>query len=236
MLRNSVVRASDACRDGGGEYLCPRCGEVMILRCGRKRIPHFAHKSGRYHGEPETFQHELMKSIMEESLSRICEGVAVDDAKVRVGDSYPDVLGINCRTVKGLVNIVCEVQYSNIDSKEVKARTITYSREGYYTLWVFNSSEHRKWDEVGHMILGAAGKKLILWMYHGKVYFLDHNTSMFGVYVPGRVEGKKTRYKLRRKCWGRFPEDFVLVPDTEVVDDRGVKYEVKVLKVFCRGG
>lgn len=86
------------------------------------------------------------------------------------------------------------------------------------------------------MRIGSDGKRLVLYMNHGKFYFLDYNTSNFGDYILSKSASGETTYLIEGRCWGRFPEDFVLVPDTEVVDDRGVKYEVKVLKVFCRGG
>jgi competence CoiA-like predicted nuclease len=180
----------------------------------------------------ETVQHELMKSIMEKSLSRICEGIAVDDPKVRVGNFYPDILAINCRTIKGLVNIICEVQYSNIDPKEVKAKTITYSREGYYTLWVF-AVDHLIFTKRRLVRIGN-GEKFVLHINHDKFYLLDYNTSNFGVYILSKSVSGKTTYLIKSRCWGKFPEDFILIPDIEVVDDNGVKYKVKVLKVFCK--
>lgn len=30
-----------------GAYLCPRCGEALVVRCGPILIPHFAHQPGR---------------------------------------------------------------------------------------------------------------------------------------------------------------------------------------------
>ena len=222
------VYASEVCRDRGGHggFVCPRCGEVMILRCGRRKIPHFAHKAGHYHGEPETAEHEVMKSFMAEGLRKLCGDVSVDE--LRVGDSYPDVLGFNCRVGGKVVNIACEVQYSHIPLEEFKSRTTTLSDNGFYVLWVFNALKHLKYSQRKWFMVSASAKRLASWIYHGKIYFLDHRSGKFGVYVIRKLSDGRYVYGLWGSFWGRFPEDFTIYPDEEVIDLK----LVKVLKLF----
>lgn len=56
---NHLINAAEA--EKGPDYFCPSCGEKMILRKGKQRRPHFAHKVNTEHCSYETYLHEIAK-------------------------------------------------------------------------------------------------------------------------------------------------------------------------------
>lgn len=56
---NHLINAAEA--EKGPDYFCPSCGEKMILRKGKQRRPHFAHKVNTKHCSYESYLHIIAK-------------------------------------------------------------------------------------------------------------------------------------------------------------------------------
>ncbi|MBD2058115.1 hypothetical protein H6F88_19210 [Oculatella sp. FACHB-28] len=61
-----LVRAADA--DKGSIYLCPICNQELVLRRGKQKRPHFAHKVLTQDCTPETALHYSFKTLLTQKI------------------------------------------------------------------------------------------------------------------------------------------------------------------------
>lgn len=116
----------------GLEYVCPLCGEPVILRRGEIKIPHFAHKSGRelcdgWHYDTSEWHYSKQCLFPAE-----CREVVVESNGIK---HRADIL---------LDGIVIEFQHSPISAGEFENRNNFYTSCGYNVVWVFDMTPPEK--------------------------------------------------------------------------------------------
>ena len=124
--QNERINASKAVKEKS--YLCPNLeceNRELILKKGRIRIPHFAHKSKKdCSSEPESEAHISCKIYFQSLLdldNRFVEYYGIEGVR-------PDVL---------YDQFALEIQCSPITVNEVKRRNKIYEKNGYIAIWIF---------------------------------------------------------------------------------------------------
>jgi competence protein CoiA len=171
----------------GRPFVCPVCAGEVILRKGRLRVDHFAHKRSVAcaYGEGETEAHRRCKSEIYEALLR---SPGVSDVRLEryLKDVRPDVSA----RVNG-VPVAIEVQISNLTVETVIRRTEEYARRGIYLLWLaqwtprLDSARYspKPWERWVH----AA--------YFGRVFYWVKGTSV----VPYHFD--PVHIRVRKHSW-----------------------------------
>lgn len=178
-----------------GPFLCFCCQQMVMLRKGEIKAPHFAHipPVTCEYGRGESEEHRRCKIAIYESLSahpqvRKCE------MERDLGTVRPDVSAyINDMPV------AIEVQLSNLSLTRIQYRTSEYARRGIYVLWLpiltpkvrqrlYSPSPWEQW-------LHAA--------YFGRVYYWLEGLRILPIHFRdyySRVRGRTRDYqKLARK-------------------------------------
>jgi len=117
-----------------GPFVCPACGEPVVLHKGTIRTHHFAHKAQAAcrHGVGETEAHRKAKMGLYEALSKY--------PRLRCGIEVPlqglraDVWFQSSNTKR---TYAIEVQISQLTMAEIIERTRRYAAQGIYVLWLF---------------------------------------------------------------------------------------------------
>lgn len=135
----TAIRQQDGRKVGAWEaekhdrpFLCPCCSEILTLRRGGIKAPHFAHQPPVTceYGAGESEEHRRCKINIYEALAahplvRKCE------MERDLGAVRPDVSAyINN------VPVAIEVQASNLTLQKIHRRTQEYARLGIYVLWL----------------------------------------------------------------------------------------------------
>lgn len=135
----TAIRGQDGRKVGAWEvdkterpFLCPCCSEVVTLRRGGIKAPHFAHQPPVIceYGTGESEEHRRCKisiyeSLLASPLVRKCE------MERDLGAVRPDVSAyINN------IPVAIEVQASNLTLEKIGRRTEEYARRGIYVLWL----------------------------------------------------------------------------------------------------
>jgi competence protein CoiA len=146
-----------------GPFRCFCCRQVVTLRKGEIKAPHFAHVPPVTceYGTGEGEAHRRCKIALFENLS-VDPRVRKCEMERDLGTVRPDVSAY----ING-VPVAIEVQVSNLPLRRIQFRTAEYARKGIYVLWLpLYSSELkeelyrlRPWEEWLH----AA--------YFGRVYY-----------------------------------------------------------------
>ena len=115
----------------GKEYICPNpdCNyPYLILKKGKVKIPHFAHKkrSGICEPEPESRDHIIMKKLIADNLEISADFIEYYGFKGVVPDVYDQRRGI-----------VFECQRSPITVEEIQRRNNIYLKLDIIPLWIF---------------------------------------------------------------------------------------------------
>lgn len=135
----TAIRCSDSERllawdtaRGEQPFACPACGEVVILKRGRIRMAHFAHKPPVTcsFGAGETEDHRRCKQALYEGLLRHV-GVEAVELEFPVGAQRADVYAV----IRGM-RVAFEVQVSTLTPDALEARTRGYARQGVSVCWM----------------------------------------------------------------------------------------------------
>ena len=115
-----------------GPFRCFCCRQMVTLRKGEIKAPHFAHVPPVTceYGTGESEAHRLCKIALYESLLRDPE-VRKCEMERDLGTVRPDV-----SAYIGGVAVALEVQISNLSLAKIQYRTIEYARKGIYVLWL----------------------------------------------------------------------------------------------------
>jgi competence protein CoiA len=157
-----------------GPFYCPKCQHEAILRKGKVRIHHFAHKPPVFcqygHGESElhrTCKQTLFDCLNQEKGSAICE------LEKDLGKVVPDIFYII-----GNVKVAVEVQISTLTMSQIIERTKEYYKLGIYVLWlpVFDNSLNDK------MYAPKQWEKWLHATYYGRVYYWLRNLTVVVVH------------------------------------------------------
>lgn len=111
------------------KFFCPDCGERLIRKVGRIKIPHFAHnRNTDCHGlsEGETLEHIQLKRLFQEWGNRFEEGWRME---VPLGDlsQRPDLLNNQ---------LAVEIQCSSLPSTRLEERMTGYRQKNYQDWWL----------------------------------------------------------------------------------------------------
>jgi len=135
----TALRSSDDARafawteeKSQGPWVCPECARAALLRKGRIKSHHFAHKPPVLceYGRGETEAHRKCKTAIFEAL-RAYPGVSNADIEHRLGAVRPDVYAV----FNGQP-IAIEVQRSQLTIPVIEARTEAYHRLNVPVLWL----------------------------------------------------------------------------------------------------
>ncbi|MFJ7729346.1 competence protein CoiA [Neobacillus sp. NPDC097160] len=150
------------------EFVCPVCGEGVLLKLGDQRIFHFAHKQGsscRDEFENESSYHmegkrQLFQWLIRQKIPSVLEYY---DREIQ---QRPDIMFKH----KGK-KYALEYQCSTIPEKIFQKRTKTYLENDYVPLWIISSSHiHQKRKEI-----------IALSNFH---YLFLRSTSSGNLYIP----------------------------------------------------
>lgn len=188
------IEAADAHR--GAAYHCRGCGAPAVLKSGRIRIAHFAHKpdAGCAFGAKMSLAHLTAQRRIAEALRGRGVGARLEAFMPSlVGDRRVDILAWPPERPKARIAI--EVQASAMTTELIAARTRSYDLEGVAPLWLrlldFGAFERvqtlphratiwiekyraRAWERWAHDHLG------------GRFWFLDQGTFLAwrGTFAP----------------------------------------------------
>ncbi|MBI2061992.1 MAG: hypothetical protein HYT87_19810 [Nitrospirae bacterium] len=122
----------------GDHYQCPVCSELVILRKGTVRVPHFAHKAHSTcvnHGK--TPRHYQMQETVHEHLAK-----DPDNRSVQMERFFPKIMRVaDVYFERSGYPYVVECQVSPIDPREIRARETDYAKAGAKIIWILDGGE-----------------------------------------------------------------------------------------------
>lgn len=252
----TAIRKLDSRKVGAWEvdktdrpFLCPCCAEVVTLRRGGVKAPHFAHQPPVTceYGTGESEEHRRCKIAIYEAL-HAHQRVSKCEMERDLGAVRPDVSAyINN------VPVAIEVQASNLTLQKIIRRTEEYARRGIYVLWLPIYKERmsrelygpRPWERWLH---AAYRGRVYYWIEGLKilpVHFRDYFTSVRGrthdyeklsskkVPIDGRAVVLTEDFApVEREPWAR---DFISVPRSKLfMDQQPDWYETSLIKLTHR--
>lgn len=171
-------------------FFCKECLKEVILRKGRVRAHHFAHKSpvACQYGLGETEEHRKAKKGIFEGLKKN-PNCSYCELEERVNSVIPDIYAI----IKE-IPVAVEVQRSNMTVQDVCDRTLAHYKNGLSVIWVIPSidqlktyrednqdvSRVPKWLECLHAL---AYGRIYVWSGNGETVMPIH-FDKFTRYIP----------------------------------------------------
>lgn len=153
-----------------GPFFCAECKSEVVLKKGRIRIHHFAHKPpiNCIYGSGESQEHyQIKKELYEYFITQEhCEKCELER---RLKGVRPDIsLYIN------KIPVAIEIQKSDIPITEIERRSKIYTKLGIALLWIIpgeypNASYHENSGSFVHRI--KEWELFIHSMYFGRVYY-----------------------------------------------------------------
>lgn len=177
-------------------FYCPACAGEVILKKGKIREHHFAHKppSDCLFGTGESQVHlkakrQIYNALIFHPLCTFCE------LEQPLDGARPDIIF----TTKGN-QIALEVQKSNISTDDMARRMLQYTRLGIHVLWIVpfplppqgERYRPRKWEKFLHAMYYG---RLYYWLYSAfvmPVHFNEHRywvDQAFNVHIDEYVGG-----------------------------------------------
>jgi competence protein CoiA len=146
-----------------GPFYCPGCRHELVLKKGRIKVHHFAHKPPFHcsRGEGESEAHRKCKESIYRSLKNIPH-VTNLDVEADFGTVIADVY-----CLINNVPVAIEVQRSNLTVNDITARTSAYEKLGIHVLWLGLFHENLGKDRYSP----KAWEKWCHAAYFGRVYY-----------------------------------------------------------------
>lgn len=157
-----------------GPFYCPECSEEVVLKKGKIKIPHFAHRAcvDCVYSVNESQKHLMVKRAIYESLKTRL-GCTKCELERSLNGVRPDIsLYINN------IPVAIEVQNSSISINEIYRRTKQYALLGVYLLWVLPTRSPKTFL---HNTAGVNVYRIKEWekylhaMYFGQLYYWVEN-------------------------------------------------------------
>ena len=159
---NQKVFASASIKEEA-PFSCPGCAGELVLRKGKIKIHHFAHKPpfNCSRGEGETEAHRHCKESIYQNL-RTRPNVSHIDVEADFGSVISDVYAI----ING-VPVAIEIQRSALSVNEITRRTSEYYKLGINVLWLALFNDKLNEDKYSP----KAWEKWCHAAYFGRVYY-----------------------------------------------------------------
>lgn len=186
MLGDRRVDALNADRDA--EHRCGGCGEVVVLKRGRKVVAHFAHKppTNCTWAKGETRAHMNAKAIVAGALIARERPAEVEHiVSTLSGDRRADVF---TQSTTG-VPVAIELQHINVGLDDIERRAFSYARAGIAQMWV-PFIRPTTWVKAQRLA-------------SGRLHVERYQPRPFEIWV----HGFNGRYKKRRGMWMHDPRD-----------------------------
>lgn len=120
--------------EGGKNYKCPECGQILRVRGGPKMQRHY------YHYKPVKFCNQAGKGEVHLKVQqRILQALPLDEAKMEV--RFPEI-GRIADVAWESERIVFEVQCAAMTAEEALARTVDYESVGWKVIWVLHDARY----------------------------------------------------------------------------------------------
>ena len=190
-------------------FYCPTCKDEVILKKGKIREDHFAHKPfvDCIYAGGESQKHYKAKRIIYTALNNY-RGCTKCDIERQLDGVRPDV-----SLCIGKTYVAIEIQKSNIDIDEICRRTSQYTKLGIHILWIIP-------DTMPNNISYIEDQRLQVWrpmewqkyihaMYFGRLYFWQYGAVVKPIHL--------NEYKYYKEA-GNWVEDFY---ENEGVDLEG---------------
>jgi len=174
-------------------FYCPLCEKLVILKAGKKMIPHFAHISVNNCGGGEGSYHETGKWMLFQWLALQNLDVALE-AQLPEPNRRPDLL-VNA----GGRRIAIEYQCAKMPHEEVLARMNDYKQGGIEQIWILGGNRLKR---LGRNIL-SLDKFTQYFLHQYKkssnefLYFFCPNTGQFSIF-------QNPLFSTRRKALGNL--------------------------------
>lgn len=168
-------------------FRCPKCKSEMVLRKGRIKAHHFAHKPPITCalGSGESEQHYRAKLEIFDALkneANVLEAELEKDFGISVADVYVKISG---------VPVALEIQRSNLTVNEIVSRTRNYHRLGVSVLWLGLPSSDLSTDKYSP----KAWEKWCHAAYFGRTYYWSHGQVILPVHFsPYRIHVAATSW------------------------------------------
>jgi competence protein CoiA len=215
-------------------FLCNCCNQIVTLRRGGIRAPHFAHQPPVTceYGTGESEEHRRAKLAIYESL-RTNDRVKKCEIERNLGTVRPDISAyINN------VPVAIEVQLSSLSLDRIKYRTAEYARRGIYLLWLplYTTAlkgelyQPRPWERWLH---AAYFGRVYYWLEDLQimpVHFRDYYASIRGrtrdyeklsqrkVPLAGRAVALIDDFKpVQREAWAN---KYISIPQSKLLIDK----------------
>ncbi len=174
------------------DYYCPECNDIVRVRRGEERAPHFFHKNegASCHIRLKGGLHLAVQSNLIRLLGpTTCTCECYFPAISRVADIayHPQ-------------NIVFEVQVSPIDPQEALARTLSYWGIGWHVIWLLHAATFGK-------PTASPFERILLPIPH---YFTDIG------YRGGAIWDESSSVRGSKRYWYSLP------PHRKIIDDLSI--------------
>lgn len=196
MAKNSngkLVNAIDEKKEDNYDYVCPYCGNKVILKKGNIKIHHFVHKPDSecyFNHEGESLIHERMKWNIKKIIEKDNKYLKKSELEYRIGNRIADYYF----ETRGGYKVAVEAVHKNENINDFITKNQDYYNNGVYVLWFFNHDNFRNKDEMRiHEIWRLASK-----MYYGKIFCMDHYD---GIMYAVRLNKAKRLSKYGNPYW-----------------------------------
>jgi competence protein CoiA len=159
-------------------FSCPVCGRETILRKGRVKTHHFAHKPPVLceYGKGESEAHRQCKQSIYDAL-KLESGVTDCELEKNFGLVVSDIFFI----FNG-IKVAIEVQVSSLTMDRIIARTKAYERLGIYVLWLPLFDEKLNNKRLNNRYAPKIWEKWLHATYFGHVYYWLHDLSVIPIH------------------------------------------------------
>lgn len=180
----------------GPEYRCPKCRDVVVLKKGRIKTHHFAHKPpvNCNWGKGETHEHrEAKKLFKEEFIRRGLRAEVEHEVQSLPDDRRADVVVWSPQERR----FAFELQHTGIDYDNLERRTRSYIQAGVPVIWI-PFLHPKNWDSAEPLGPGEDGdyrierfmarplEKWIHGFYYGEPWMYDPKAKALWKYKLGK--------------------------------------------------
>ncbi len=157
-----------------GPFHCPGCKHELVLRKGRIKVHHFAHKPpcNCQRGEGESEAHRKCKESIYNALSQY-DHVTALDVEADFGTVIADVY-----CVINNVPVAIEIQRSKLSVNQITERTSAYEKLGIHVLWLALFNKNLREERYSP----KAWEKWCHTTYFGRVYYWIENLTIAPVH------------------------------------------------------